>query len=114
MRLGHDLSICSAVFLVSTPALVAGEWVEFVNQTTTRMPTGSGLNDPAVSTADPEEKEYAWGDVDHDGDVDLVCARKQPFTTTGGKRNVLFMNQGTAEEHTIDGVLVDRTAHFIP
>lgn len=114
MRLAHVLSIGSAVFLVSAPALVAGDWVEFVNQTSLRMPIGPGLNNPAVSTADPEEKKYVWGDVDHDGDIDLVCARKQPFTSIGGRRNVLFMNEGTAQGHAINGVLIDRTAQYIP
>lgn len=88
------------------------QWVTFVNQTSTRMPTGPGLNTPATSTTDVEEKDYAWGDVDNDGDIDLVCVRKQPFTTTGKRTNVLFMNEGVAQGHSINGVLVDRTAQY--
>lgn len=42
-----------------------------------------------------------WADVDLDGDVDLVIVRKEPWTSTGGRTNVLLINEG--------GVLVDRT-----
>ena len=87
----------------STMALADG-WVNYVNETSTRMPTGAGQNNSATSTNDPEEKDYAWGDVDNDGDIDLVCVRKQPFTSTGKKINVLFMNEG--------GVLIDRTSTY--
>lgn len=59
--------------------------------------------DPAAA-ADLEEKDYAWGDLDHDGDTDLVVVRKQPWTTTGRRTNMLLMNEG--------GVLVDRTAEY--
>src|SRR5678815_954676 len=77
-------------------------WVTYINQTATRMPTGAGQNDPALTTLDPEEKDYCWGDVDRDGDVDLVCVRKTPFSFAGGKRNVLYMNE--------NGVLIDRAS----
>ena len=59
----------------------AGDWVEFADETATRMPTP--LNDPALSSGDLDEKDYAWGDVDQDGDIDLVVVRKEPFTTVG-------------------------------
>ncbi|MCZ6445853.1 MAG: VCBS repeat-containing protein, partial [Planctomycetota bacterium] len=77
-------------------------WVNFVNETSVRMPTPP--NDAALSTLDTQEKDYAWGDVDQDGDIDLVVVRKQPFTTTGKRANVLFLNEG--------GVLIDRTAQY--
>jgi hypothetical protein len=98
---------CAIAFAI--PAHADG-WVTFRNETASRLPTPP--NDPALSTADVEEKEYAWGDVDQDGDVDLVVVRKEPFTTPGGRPNVLFMNEGAAEGHAIDGVLVDRTAQY--
>ena len=79
-----------------------GGWVNFVNETSVRMPTPP--NDAALSTLDTQEKDYAWGDVDDDGDIDLVVVRKQPFTTTGKMPNVLFLNEG--------GILIDRTAQY--
>ena len=77
-----------------------GPWVTFVRETATRISAA-----PGVSTSDNQEKDYVWGDVDHDGDIDLICVRKTPFTNEGGRRNVLFLNE--------NGVLVDRTAEFV-
>jgi hypothetical protein len=77
----------------------SAQWVQFVEQTSTRM-----SSNPAVGADDVEEKDYAWGDVDKDGDTDLVVVRKQPFTSAGKKTNVLFMNE--------NGTLIDRTADF--
>jgi Dockerin type I domain/FG-GAP-like repeat len=93
--------ICTSAF--------AGGWVEFEEQTSTRL-----VADASVGTGDGEEKDYAWGDVDHDGDIDIVCVRKIPFTFEGGRRNVLLMNEGVSDGQAIDGVFVDRTAEFIP
>ena len=59
--------------------------------------------DPAAAT-DQAEKDYAWGDLDRDGDIDLVVVRKQPWTTTGRRANMLLMNE--------NGVLTDRTAEY--
>jgi CxxC motif-containing protein (DUF1111 family) len=95
------------IALLLAASAPAATWVEFANQTATRL-----VADPSVGTADAEEKDYAWGDVDKDGDIDIVCVRKQPFTTPGRRANVLFMNEGTAEGHAIDGVFVDRTAQY--
>jgi len=78
------------------------DWVQFVNQTPTRLSAAA-----AVSTADSSEKEYAFGDLDQDGDIDLVCVRKQGWTTGGAgafRTNVLFMN--------VNGVLTDQTALY--
>ena len=78
------------------PALPA-QWVTFQDQTSTRL-----VATPGLGSADPQEKDYAWGDFDQDGDIDLVVVRKSPFTTGGHFPNVLFMNEG--------GVLTDRTS----
>jgi hypothetical protein len=77
---------------------VRGQWVEFVEDPARLVAP------PAVGAADTEEKDYAWGDVDGDGDIDLVVVRKEPFTTPGRRANVLLMNEG--------GVLTDRTAQY--
>ena len=75
----------------------SSHWLSFSEQTAVRL-----VADPSVGSGDPEEKDYAWADVDLDGDIDLVVVRKEPVTTSGGRRNVLLMN--------IDGVLTDQTA----
>ena len=82
-------------------------WVEFADETATRVVAAVGL-----STGDPDEKDYAWGDFDRDGDIDLLCVRKQPFTSPGKRVNVLFMNEGRKEGHSFDGLLVDRTSLY--
>ncbi len=90
----------SACALIAAPAL-ASDWVSYTNETSVRLSAPS-----ALGAADVEEKDYDYGDVDHDGDYDLVVVRKQPFTTAGGKPNVLLMN--------INGVLTDQTSTYIP
>lgn len=88
----------------------AHPWVDIVDETAVRLPTPP--NDPAVTTVDESEKSYAYADVDLDGDLDLVIVRKQPWSTTGRRTNVLLMNEGITEGHAVDGVLIDRTAAY--
>ncbi len=90
-------SVCA---LIAAPVM-AGGWISYTNETSLRLSASS-----ALGAADVEEKDYDFHDVDHDGDLDLVSVRKQPFTTAGGRPNVLFMN--------INGVLTDQTSIYIP
>ena len=92
---------------LATTAVNAQGWVSFANESASRIVAAPGL----VAT-DPEEKDYAFGDLDQDGDIDLVVVRKTGFTVFGPKRNVLLMNEGIADGQPINGVLVDRTNAF--
>ena len=92
MRLAQVL-LFTLVFVSALPA----QWVKFQDETGSRLQAAT-----TVGAGDVQEKDYAWADLDQDGDIDLVCVRKQPFTTRGRFPNVLFMNEG--------GVLVDRSA----
>ena len=81
------------------PSSARAQWIEFIDAKATVLDAA-----PELVANDLQEKDYAWGDVDKDGDIDLVIVRKEPFTTTGKFPNVLLINE--------DGVLTDRTADF--
>ncbi len=89
-----------AVTTLALPAL-AGDWLTFVEETATRI-----VADVSVGSEDLFEKDLISGDVDQDGDTDLLIARKVRFSTAGGLRNVLMMNE--------NGVMTDRTATLAP
>jgi len=93
------LSILSAATLLLAAPAFAQNWVNYSNQTSTRL-----VGAASVIGANNLEKDMAWGDLDRDGDVDLVVMMKFPGSIQGGFRDALFMNEG--------GVLVDRTAEY--
>lgn len=105
-RVGSACLTVALLFLAMSS--VHAQWVNFVDETTSRL-----VASPGLGLTDTEEKDYIWGDVDQDGDIDLVCVRKEPFTTIGREPNVLFMNEGVAEGHPINGVLVDKTSTYV-
>ncbi|MGP1346736.1 MAG: FG-GAP-like repeat-containing protein [Phycisphaerales bacterium] len=100
LRCTRDLMLtCAGLTILAGVSTAQGQWVNFQNQTGTRSVANS-----AIFSSDPEEKDYAYADLDQDGWTDLVIVRKTPFTSTGRRTNVLMMNEG--------GVLTDRTAEF--
>ena len=87
--------------LLVAPAIAGGlgnDWIEFDRQNN-RLDA-----DPGLVLNDTQEKDFATGDLNNDGWIDLVVVRKQPFTSAGKDTNVLLMNE--------NGDLVDRTAQF--
>lgn len=91
------IAIALALPFLATAAW--GQWVDFTNETSSRL-----VAPPALGANDVEEKDFAYADLDLDGDIDLITVRKQPFTSGGRRPNVLFMNEG--------GVLVDRSTEY--
>jgi len=99
MRLNSFLSAAGTALLMCALFAHAGDWLTMTNESATRLSAAANL-----VANDVNEKDYAWGDLDHDGWTDLVIARKQPFSTSGARANVLLMNE--------QGVLTDRTALY--
>ncbi|MFO0873662.1 MAG: FG-GAP-like repeat-containing protein [Phycisphaerales bacterium] len=99
MRRACLISLASAGICTLLAPSALAQWVNFSNQTATRLVAA-----PSLVVNDNLEKDFAWGDLDNDGDVDLVVVRKFPGSIQGGMRNLLLMNEG--------GVLVDRTTEY--
>ena len=98
MKVSIFASIFTAVAVVVCGNAMAqtSNWVDFEDQR-------SRMN---FNTNDDEEKDVIAGDVDNDGDDDVVVVRKFPFSVPGARANLLLMNES--------GILVDRTSNFIP
>ena len=56
---------------------------------------------------DNQEKDMIAGDVDRDGDMDILIARKAPYSIRGACKNYLLINDG-------NGRLFNLTAEHIP
>ena len=97
MRTTHFIAIAASLIAASTAC--AQSWVNFTNQTASRL-----VASPSLVVNDNLEKDFGWGDFDQDGDVDIACMRKFPGSIQGGFRDILFMNEG--------GILVDRTLEY--
>ena len=106
-----NVSHVCAVLIILTLVTVAkaGDWINYSDESAIRI-----VADPTLGISDTKEKDYAWADIDKDGDIDLVVVRKEMDTNPTGYRNVLFINEGMREGHALNGVLVDRTLQFIP
>lgn len=96
MRMSLASVAAIAAVAGSTQAQFDNQWVGF-------QKSPSSLNSPMISDGNTET-DVIWGDLDKDGDDDLVIVRKQPFTSLGKRTNLLLMNEG--------GVLTDRTIEF--
>lgn len=95
------LAIIGALLSPLAALAGSGDWLQLADESATRISAAA-----SIGISDPEEKDLASGDVDKDGDTDLVVVRKIPFSVPGGRRNVLFMNE--------NGVMTDRTTTLAP
>ncbi len=91
---------CGMIAFLVTAAAANAQWVDFVDETVTRLNTGT------VPANDGEEKDVAVGDFNKDGWTDAIVVRKVPFSNAGPRIDMLLMNE--------NGVLINRTATFAP
>ncbi len=75
-------------------------WINFEDETPSRLVLSS------VPSNDDQEKDVAVADLNRDGWLDVVVARKAPFSNPGARADLLLMN--------VNGVLEDQTAIYAP
>ena len=100
-RSAQLLAIPLAALLAAPSYAQFPEWISFRDVTADKL-----VADSEVGSGDTIEKDLIAGDLDKDGDPDLIIVRKVPFSNEGGARNVLLMNE--------DGVLTDLTETLAP
>lgn len=97
MKTSFSMSILFVTgLLVCSPTFGQSNWVDF-NSEPARL---------QFDTKDDMEKDIVTGDLDNDGDDDILVVRKVPFSSPGARANLLLMNEA--------GILVDRTDQFMP
>ena len=74
-----------ALCCVCAATASAGTWINFFDETTERV-----VCEPTLFADDDQEKDYAWGDLDRDGDIDLAG---------GGQRHLREDGLGGRVEH---------------
>ena len=86
-------SICC--LLAANTAFGQSNWLDYNDQRSRLQ----------FNTNDSQEKDIIAGDIDKDGDDDIIVVRKIPFSIPGSRDNLILMNEG--------GDLVDRTDDYI-
>ena len=90
-----------ACFAPSALAQFNNAWLT-LSQDVNRLKTPAGTN--ADILGNPDEKDFAWADVDKDGWIDVAVGKKVQVSFVGPREGRFFHNE--------KGVLVDRTAQY--
>ena len=102
MKINYFLTVLISLLCFQMQA----QWIDFTDETSTRINVVNISDNTNNANVDDQEKDLAIGDFNNDGFTDLVVVRKTPFSTPGGKTDVLFMND--------NGVLEDKTDVYAP
>jgi len=102
MKIKHIIAI--AIFFLS--GNIFSQWINFNDETDQRIVVSNVTGNDDINAVDDQEKDLAVGDFDNDSFMDLVVVRKAPFSSPGGKTDLLFMNR--------NGVLEDETDIYAP
>lgn len=99
--LGSCLGLGLTLFAVPREAVAqfGNAWLKLTQQSDVLVAPGGAPADLVVNT---DEKDFAVGDLDRDGWIDLVVVKSAPVTFPGPREGRLFLNE--------KGKLVDRTA----